>query len=232
MKTPQFRASYGTKLHYQRLAIESRKAWALENEKRGLLGYDVSGHDKANGDNSLFVKSGMLRVQSSDHLDLLEEETLANMTRDGLRDTQFVQSKPADCDRAHSMGWQDKLLSYEMPHQSSQSKKKYEAVLDSLAGFIRCSTACAYYQKIAAAKGVEFCFGPQEGALNTLVKEESTLEPGKKKVSGLRTKDGKVHTADTVVVAGEFHQVTRHIRNSTDTRFNLNSGVLLDADSS
>lgn len=159
--------------------------------------------DKVNDDHRLFVKSGMLRVQSSDHLDPLEKETLANMTRDGLRDTQFVKSEPIDRERARIMGWEDKILDFEMPHQSSSSEGNYEAVLDSLAGFVRCSAACVHYLKNAAAKGVEFCFGREGGAFDSFV-EESTSQPGKKRVSGLKTKDGKIHRADTVVVAGEF----------------------------
>ena len=195
---PQFRASYGTKLHYQQLAMESRQKWISEDDKRGIV----------EPDEKLFVNSGMLRVQPSDHLGALEKETLANMERDGLRDTQFVKSNPEDRSRAHEGGWEDKLLEFNIPDHSAG--EKYEAVLDSLAGFVRCSAACAHYQKVAAAKGVEFCFGPQEGTFDSFMEAESALEPGKKKVVGLRTKDGIVHDADVVVVAGESGNTTRH----------------------
>lgn len=144
-----FRASYGTKLHYQRLAIEARKAWVLEDDKHGF-----SEQSDLSNDQRIFVGSGMLRVQPSDVLGALEKETLANMERDGLRDTQFVKSKPEDRRRAEQLGWKDKLLDFEIPQSSPAST--YEAVLDSLAGFVRCSNACAYYQQIAADKGVEF----------------------------------------------------------------------------
>ncbi|OQE81583.1 hypothetical protein PENNAL_c0040G02828 [Penicillium nalgiovense] len=190
-----FRASYGKEIHYQRLALESRGAWVSVDEKRGSTEQD----DGSN--NRLFVNSGMLRIQPFDHLATLEKETLANMQRDGLRDTQFVKSDPADCERADKLGWKDKILNFHIP----DSESTYEAVLDSLAGFVRCSNACAHYQKVAADKGVKFQFGPQEGAIDYLVKVKSDIEPGKDKVTGLKTKDGVVHDADAVVVAaGSF----------------------------
>jgi sarcosine oxidase/L-pipecolate oxidase len=171
--------------------------WVSEDEKRGSTEQD-------DGRNlGLFVNSGMLRIQPSDHLATLEKETLANMERDGLRDTQFVKSNPADCERASKLGWKDKILNFHIPESAERT---YEAVLDSLAGFVRCSNACAHYQKVAADKGVKFYFGPQKGAVDYLVKVKSSLEPSKDKVTGLKTKDDVVHDADFVVVAGESRE--------------------------
>ncbi|KAL2827443.1 FAD dependent oxidoreductase [Aspergillus pseudoustus] len=191
------RASYGTKLHYQRLALESRKAWIACDSERGI---------SDNGDqdgNRLFVNGGMLRVQPTHELGQLEKETLANMERDHIRDTQFANSNPEDRKRAEKLGWVGKLIDFEIPG-TEEPARTYGAVLDSLAGFVRCSNACAYWYEIAMTKGVEFRFGPQ-GAVESLVKTASAAEPGKMKVTGLKTRDGLVHTADTVVVAaGSF----------------------------
>ncbi|KAG0160751.1 hypothetical protein PDIDSM_8281 [Penicillium digitatum] len=189
-----FRASYGKEIHYQRLALESRKAWVSEDEKRESTEQD---DDRNVG---LFFNSRMLRIQPSDQLDALEKETLANMQRAGLRDTQFVKSDPADCKRAEKLGWKDKILNFHIP----ESESTYEAVLDSLAGFVRCSNACAQYQKVAANKGVKFHLGPRQGAVDYLVKVKSDREPTKDKVTGLKTKDGVIHDADAVVVAGNW----------------------------
>ncbi|OJJ57616.1 hypothetical protein ASPSYDRAFT_46772 [Aspergillus sydowii CBS 593.65] len=192
-----FRASYGTKLHYQRLAMESRDAWMLEDEKRGF--------SEENGrwdDRKLFSSSGMLRVQPSDSLGALERETLANMERDGLRHTQFVKSNAEDRHRAAKLGWDDKLLEFGIPEASPALN--YEAVLDSLAGFVRCSNACAYYQRLAVEKGVEFHFG-NEGAVEALVKSKHGSDSERGKVTGVKTKAGKAYNADVVVVAaGSF----------------------------
>ncbi len=49
-------------------------------------------------------------------------------------------------------------------------------------------------------------FGPQKGAVDYLVKVKSDTEPGKDKVIGLKTKDGVVHDADAVVVAGKSRE--------------------------
>ncbi|KAF7161700.1 hypothetical protein CNMCM5623_007187 [Aspergillus felis] len=190
------RASYGTELHYQRLALESRQAWVACDKERGIS--ERNDQD----DRRLFVNSGMLRVQPTDKLSELEKDTLASMERDGLRDTQFVKSSPEDRQRAESLGWKSKLLDFEIP--DTEPGQTYDAVLDSLAGFVRCSNASAYWYKIAVAKGVVFRFG-KEGAIESLVKAPSTVEPGKEKVIGIRSEDGAFHDVDTVVVAaGSF----------------------------
>ncbi|OTA93989.1 hypothetical protein M434DRAFT_30496 [Hypoxylon sp. CO27-5] len=188
----QFRASYGTKLHYQRLAIESRQAWVALNKTREHSGVD-------RGD--LFVNCGMLRVQPSDQLGALEKETLANMEQEGLRDTQFVKSDPNDRERARNLGWDHKLLDFAIPGECPP--KSFEAVLDSLAGYTKSSEACARFQKTAAAQGVTFRFG-HEGKLESLVEEISPTS-SHRKVIGLQTKDGVLHKADVVVIAaGSF----------------------------
>lgn len=166
----------------------------LEDEKRGFSEQDGRWDDR-----KLFSSSGMLRVQPSDGLGALERETLANMERDGLRDTQFVKSNTEDRHRAARIGWEDKLLDFEIPETSPPVT--YEAVLDSLAGFVRCSNACAYYQRLAVDKGVEFHFGT-EGAVETLVNSKHGSDSERRKVTGVKTKAGKAYNADVVVVAG------------------------------
>lgn len=129
----------------------------------------------------------------------LEKETLANMERDGIRDTQFVKSDPDDRKRAAEQGWDSKLLEFEIPDDPKHHN--FEAVLDSLAGFVRCSDSCAYYRKLAAEKGVKFVFGPKQGAFASLIEEASSSSPSKRKAVGITTEDGKSHSADVVVVA-------------------------------
>ncbi|KID65472.1 FAD dependent oxidoreductase, partial [Metarhizium brunneum ARSEF 3297] len=174
-----FRASYGKKLHYQRLAMESREAWLRINQGLG---------------DALFLECGMLRVQPSDELAALEKETLANMQRDGFRDTQFVKSDARDRERAARLGWEEKLLDFEIP--GGAHRETFDAVLDSLGGLTRCSAACYYFYKLAASAGVKFVFGPEEGAFASFIEKTSTVDGSKPKVLGLKTKDGKAHEAD------------------------------------
>lgn len=141
----------------------------------------------------------MLRVQPTEELGDLEKETLANMEREGLRHTQFVKSNQSDRDRAVSTGWDSKLLDFAIPDDSSRS---FEAVLDSLAGFTRCSDACSHFQKVATVKGVKFRLGPQAGAFDSLVEEDIPTSTHKRAL-GLKTKDGTFHKADVVVIAGK-----------------------------
>ncbi|KAI8672006.1 DAO domain-containing protein [Fusarium sp. Ph1] len=200
-----FRASYGTKIHYQRLAVESRRAWEAINEKT----------DNEKPSSALFNACGMLRVQPTAHLGALERETLSNMERDGIRDTQFVKSNPEDLERARERGWDQKLLTFNIPDTSPQ--ETFEAVLDSLAGFMQCSRACAYFCGQAVAQGVTFHFGPEKGAFDGLVEESVGAS---KKAIGLKTKDGIFHKSDTTVIAaGSFStqllpELSYHIESS------------------
>ncbi|KAJ6446972.1 ribonucleotide reductase inhibitor [Purpureocillium lavendulum] len=186
-----FRASYGTKLHYQRLALESRKAWIRINKEL---------QETSPGAEDLFVSCGMLRVQPTASLSALEQETLTNMTRDGLRDTQFVEGDSDDRERASERGWAAKLLDFAIPNDPD--KRSFEAVLDSLAGFTRCYSGCAYFYHLAEQTGVAFKLGPEQGKFDCLVEEQAGSD---KKAVGLKTKDGRVHKSDVVVIAaGSF----------------------------
>ncbi|CAI6091663.1 unnamed protein product [Clonostachys chloroleuca] len=184
------RPSYGTKIHYQRLALESREEWLKMNK---------------DNDSELFVGCGMLRAQPSAHLGALEKETLANMERDGLRDTQFVKSNADDRQRAADRGWQDKLLDFNIPGEDVGCH--FEAVLDSLSGFVKCSEACAYLLDKAVSLGVKFVAGADAGSFESLVIEGGPRGTGKngRKVVGIKTGDGVVHQSDTVIIAaGSF----------------------------
>ncbi|KAK6907810.1 hypothetical protein I203_101811 [Kwoniella mangroviensis CBS 8507] len=176
-----FRASYGKKIHYQRLAMEAREEW------------EKLGHD-------LFVPSGMLRVQPTEELGALELETIAGMEKDGLREKIFVKGDKQDEERAQQRGWHGKLLSFPIPDDSS---KEFAQVLDMTAGFTRSSAACHYFYKQARDMGVEFVFGGEKGAFDSLIKAQ--VGDNSCKIIGLRTKDGIEHLADkTVIAAGSF----------------------------
>lgn len=141
----------------------------------------------------------MLRVQPTDELSPLERETLASMEREGLRDNQFVEGNREDCERAKNAGWDEKLLKFSIPDEPEG--KSFEAVLDSLAGFTRCSDACAHFFTLAKNAGVEFEFG-DAGAFESLLHQDDDRT---QRVIGLRTTDGTNHHADVVVIAaGSF----------------------------
>lgn len=151
----------------------------------------------------------MLRVQPTAELDPLERETLSNFERDGLRDTQFVKSDPIDRARAAERGWERKLLDFEIPQASPA--QTYEAVLDSTAGFTKCSEACAYFYKLALQQGVEFHFGSEKGAFDSIVEEIDSPSHLKKAV-GVKTKDGVLHKADVVAICGLHTPFCHYLR--------------------
>lgn len=159
--------------------------------------------NKDNG-SELFVGCGMLRAQPSAHLGALEEETLANMERDGLRDTQFVKSNTVDRQRAADRGWQNKLLDFNIPGEDASCH--FEAVLDSLSGFVKCSEACTYLLGKALSQGVKFAVGADAGSFESLVVEGGPSGAGRngRRVVGIKTGDGVVHYSDTVIIAGKI----------------------------
>ncbi|WWC88911.1 uncharacterized protein L201_003826 [Kwoniella dendrophila CBS 6074] len=200
-----FRASYGKKLHYQRLAMEAREKWeALKND--------------------LFVPSGMLRVQPTEHLGVLETETLGNMERDGLRHRLFVKGDVNDESRAIEQGWDRKLLKFSIPG----SETTFAEVLDTTAGLIRCSESCYYFYKTAINAGVKFIFGQDRGCFDSLIRER--INGNEAKITGLCTKDGVSHHAGTTVIAaGSFStqlipELSYHIESSGGSvaRFKVN----------
>lgn len=184
------RSSYGTKIHYQRLALESRQEWLRMNQDHG---------------DELFVACGMLRVQPSNELGSLERETLVSMERDGIRHTQFIKSDADDRQRAAGQGWDAKLLDFRIPDEEEHAGI-FEAVLDSVSGFVKSSEACKYFRKKAASDGVKFIFGPSEGRFESLVSDadaQGKTAEHLRKVIGIKTADGVVHLSDTVVIAGK-----------------------------
>lgn len=140
----------------------------------------------------------MLRAQPTSELGALELETIEGMTKDGLRDKLFVLGDKEDVERAKKEGWDAKLLSFQSPKGADTPSITYGAVLDTTAGFMRCSDACLHFYELAKGLGVNFVFGPEAGAFGSLVVDE------KGAAIALKTKDGKEHKADTTVIAGEF----------------------------
>lgn len=164
----------------------------------------------------LFVGCGMLRVQPSDHLAPLEKETLASMERDGLRHAQFVESDDNDRQRAASLGWGHKLLEFGIPGNPGKS---FEAVLDSISGFVKCSEACAYLQQKLVSQGVNFRFGDKKGRCDSLIFDTclDSRDGNACKAIGIKTRDGVIHESDTVVVAGKI-RLKAYVRLLLSTR--------------
>ena len=75
-----------------------------------------------------------------------------------------------------------------------------DGFFDTSAGFTYADKACTWARHLAERAGVKFVLGPEIGKLDELL---IAFEGGKKLVTGLRTIDGKEHTANVVVVAGK-----------------------------
>lgn len=179
------RFSYGDEIHYQRLAFEAAGLWEGWNAGIAREGWG--------GGVGVWVKSGMLRVSAQEGLGEFEEATLRGMEAEGLRGSQFVVGHAEDERRARERGWAGKLD----PTERRRRLGHHCAVLDATAGWVRAFRACAWAQELCRREGVGFVLGRGKGEVVRI--EEDGARDGRPLV---RTKDGKAHEADLVIVAG------------------------------
>lgn len=185
------RLSYGNELLYQRLAFDGIASWndwnaaiatsAPEDLPNGLTPQDL-----------VWNNCGFLRLSIDGKLSDHERATLANMTREGLRDTQYVIGNVEDERRARLKGFEKKFD----PFRRKQQGKDLTGVFDSTAGFVQASKACAWVMHLCRKAGVQFVLGEFAGQLTSFVKADG-------RTVGIQTADGLQHRADLVILAGE-----------------------------
>ncbi|KAJ8130492.1 hypothetical protein O1611_g3140 [Lasiodiplodia mahajangana] len=188
------RFSYGSEIEYQRLASQAAEIWEEWNQEIASLAEakeeELPGVLRS-GERKIWNKCGFLRMGAGSEFGDVEVQTLKNMEKEGIRDTQFKSDDDADVERAVYSGWAHKLDVCERQKRFGVHK----AVLDSSAGFAVAYKACAWAQYLARKAGVEFILHPIKGK----VLDIDTATAHRPIV---RTADQMVHEADLVVVAG------------------------------
>ncbi|KAI0123473.1 FAD dependent oxidoreductase [Xylariales sp. AK1849] len=188
------RMSYGEEIDYQRLAFEGVKIWDSWNKRiqssspedlpRGLKPSDL-----------IWNNCGFLRLSTDGQLSQSELATLANLSREGLRQTQYVLGDPDDEKRARvdfeAGDWEKKSD----PFSRKKMGKSLAGVFDSTAGFVKASQACTWTMHLCRKNGVRFVLGGEHGQVASFIKTKSG------QTAGIRTVNGLEHYSDILILA-------------------------------
>ncbi|KAF2966726.1 hypothetical protein GQX73_g6828 [Xylaria multiplex] len=200
------RFSYGSKIEYQRLASQAAEIWDEWNRDIAGLAEDELPEVLRRGQRQLWYKCGFLRMGAGSEFSDFELQTLRNMEKEGIRDTQFKSDDDAGeflvsevllafvaahIERAERNGWAHKLDVCRRRERFGVHK----AVLDSSAGFVVAYKACAWAQHLARKAGVEFILDREKGKVVGI-----DMTDHHKPV--VRTADGVAREGDLIVVAG------------------------------
>ncbi|KAH8800255.1 FAD dependent oxidoreductase [Xylogone sp. PMI_703] len=183
------RLSYGEEVLYQRLAFDGLTTWNAWNEELAATPARDLPKGFRPGD-KVWDNCGFLRLSTDRNLSAHERSTLASLTADGLRDTQYIIGDPRDEERAKSKGWDKKFD----PFKRKERGRNLVGVLDTTAGFVEASKTCLWALHLVRKAGVKCVLGKEVGRCISFLKE-------KERTVGIKTADGLDHSAELVVLA-------------------------------
>ncbi|KAI0894722.1 FAD dependent oxidoreductase [Annulohypoxylon nitens] len=188
------RMSYGDEIEYQRLAFEGLKTWdAWNDEIRSSKPEDLPHGLKPT--DLIWNNCGFLRMSIDGKLSAHEHATLEGMTREGLRETQFMIGDTEDEKRAKTHFRPGEWEKKSDPFGRKKQGKDLVGVFDSTAGFVEASKACIWAMHLCRRNGVRFVLGEKEGQVSTFIKD------GSGRTIGIRTASGAEHRSELVILA-------------------------------
>lgn len=138
----------------------------------------------------VFINNGHLTLSDEAELPEFERQSVANTARVGHEPTQLVTNDPGDKALAVAKGRE-----YCMdPFRRAQRGLKNVGLVDTIGGTAIADKACRFALHKAQNLGVKFTFGVETGCLVNLVHDGG-------RVTGIKTRDGKLHKAKLVVLA-------------------------------
>ena len=181
------RASYGNAKLYQDLAFKAMPEWRKWNETLSK----TPAHHLPPGlrpDLKLWNNCGFLRL-SREGLEPEEVETQKNFPPE-IRHTQYRVSDERRRKNAEVDGVPSSKVD---PFDRMRKGLPTDGILDTTAGFVLASRACAFALHLCRNAGVKSSLGP-DYSLKSLIREGN-------KITGIVTQDGNSHPADLVIVA-------------------------------
>lgn len=178
------RAAYGSQFEYQNLALDAInkwKEWNAEIRTGDTIPPGFSTNDV------LFVNNGTVTMTSGPNLDQFEKETMRNMDRVGLRDTQINLRDPDDVTRARARGFGFAVDAFNIKQGCS--------ILDTQSGFVYADRACHFVLHKIKSLGIQVILGGPKGTFSSFLQNE------KAQITGVRTADGVSHAADLTIMA-------------------------------
>jgi sarcosine oxidase/L-pipecolate oxidase len=185
------RLSYGNEILYQRLAFDAIEHWNSWNQRisQSMPDQLPKGLNPAD---RIWNNCGYLRLSLDGQLSEHEMSTLANLTAEGLRDTQYILGNAEDESRALSKGFIKKFD----PMLRKKRGKDLTGIFDSTAGFVEESKCCVWVMHLARETGVKFVLG-EKGRMKSFVRSCG-------RTCGIITTDGRRYKSGLVVLAGRY----------------------------
>ncbi|CAH0032854.1 unnamed protein product [Clonostachys rhizophaga] len=142
----------------------------------------------------LFSHSGWARVTDIGRPQDVDIATFNTLKLVELGDTQFFLNNHEDLKRAREQGWYGPRFDQ---FNRRERSLPLDGVFDANAGMVQADLACNYALQLAKFGGATTISGPGQGEFTGFIRAEN--EPNR--VIGIKTKDGKEHRADYVIVA-------------------------------
>ncbi|KAJ6157702.1 hypothetical protein N7470_005294 [Penicillium chermesinum] len=181
------RASYGSEVEYQELALDSVAQFTRWNEEI------QSGKTLPPGFNTsdiIYCRNGNLTVNDQESLTSFDIQSIDGMKRAGLGDTQFVTNDPNDIKRAEAAGFGFAINPF------NRSLEKNYGVLDTWGGMVYADRACRFALYKAELLGVKLVLGDPAGKFVQLLRE-----PSSGRIVGIETADKAQHHAALTIMA-------------------------------
>ncbi|KAJ5836282.1 hypothetical protein N7447_002308 [Penicillium robsamsonii] len=181
------RSAYGSQTEYQDLSTQAIAEWHTWNTE--LKGGTVVPSGMSTKD-AVFVPNGNISLSTSVELPAWELACIDGMEKAGNKDTQLATTIP----RHKEIAVQKGLQSFMDPFQRERRRKNNTGVLDTTGGMAIADKACRFALHKARSLGAKFIFGQETGCMKELCYQSS-------KVIGVKTRDGKTHSAEMTVLA-------------------------------
>lgn len=183
------RCGYGIPPEYRGLGLEAFAGWNEWNEELWSGKTVPPGVTK---DDRVYVNNGHLSlIDGGDTLPASEVARVKEMSAAGLASTQLMTTDQDDCDSATS-----RMFNID-PFTRVDRGEPNVGVLDVLGGMALADKAIRFAMHKAQGLGVRFVLDPVAGEVEELCYEA----PERGRTAGVKTRDGKVHHADIVVLA-------------------------------
>ncbi|TQV91200.1 sarcosine oxidase [Cordyceps javanica] len=181
------RSAYGGQKEYTDLSSEAIVLWNKWNE-------DIKSVDSDNGlglsrNDSIWINNGVLMCTDQKAISDFEKASAKNANPPGREKVALITNEAEDRDIAKSKG---------LGHALNPFAKETVGVLDTTGGVVVADKACCFALYKARKLGVKFILGAESGTFSSLIRAETE---GEKKVSGIKTADGKEHHAQLVIMA-------------------------------
>lgn len=182
------RSAYGTQTEYQDLSTEALRGWRVWNDE---LENGTCVPEGMRTSDRVFINNGNLSFTNQAELPPFEVASIHNLEKAGFPNTQLITTN-----EDHISIAKKKDMSYGMDPFNRRSKgKTYNGILDTTGGTAVADKACRVALHRAKRSGVQFVLGPGKGEFESFTYDLS------QNITGIRTRDGNTHVADTVVVA-------------------------------